>query len=284
MKKILFLLLAVFFLSASAAAGDFSTLNFIGFSRDGRYLAFEEYGVMDPGGEGYSTIVFVDTLKNRIVGKPISVVRLDKNGADSIESYEPSARKRVRAMAGAIMRKLGIVSGSTGLQVIARPLTDLTDRNAALSEPKSVAFAPNRRERWLNGRFMVNLKATSTDQVCKQDDDPELVKVVDPFDNEIPLEVNPNRKKGNSERQRIYGLELSVRDDDQDKTRVLQKDTKVPLLRGCSIDYRINSVYVYRNYIAVFVGVISPGWAGDNIRMMAVTGKYREDDEIYDAP
>lgn len=269
-------------MSATVRAGDFSTLNFIGFSRDGRYLAFEEYGVTDPDGIGYSTTVFVDTLKNTIVGKPISFLKADLRVNVASPSYESSARKLARAAIVSMTQKLGIVAGNTGREVISRPLTDVSVENSDFAQPKAVTFAPNRRERWLNGRFKVELKAFPTEQFCKPADDLELVKVVDPFDNELPLAVNPHRKTKNADKQRIYGLELAVIDDDQDTSKILQKDFNVSLVRGCSIDYRIN---VYKDFIAVFVGMIKPGWAGDSIRMMVVTGKYRnEQAETWDAP
>ena len=67
-------------LSSIASAGDFATLNFIGFSKDGRYLAFEEYGTQDGSGFPYSNFYFVDVVKNIFAAKSI-IVRLDNEAA-----------------------------------------------------------------------------------------------------------------------------------------------------------------------------------------------------------
>jgi hypothetical protein len=64
LRQIIYLFLTLAIMSSNLLAGDYSQLNFIGFSRDGKYLAFEEYGVKFPDEEGYSSIFFVDTMKN----------------------------------------------------------------------------------------------------------------------------------------------------------------------------------------------------------------------------
>ena len=55
-----------------ASAGDYANLNFIGFSKDGRYLAFEEYGIQDGSGWAYSKFYFVDVAKNAYAAPSIS--------------------------------------------------------------------------------------------------------------------------------------------------------------------------------------------------------------------
>ena len=45
-------------------AGDYADLKFIGFSADGRYLAFEESGAWDGAGGDYATTYFVNVAKN----------------------------------------------------------------------------------------------------------------------------------------------------------------------------------------------------------------------------
>ena len=75
MKKIR-LLICAFLLAAGmssyAFAGDYAQLNFIGFSKDGKFLAFEEFGMSLPDMKGYSTIFFVDTTKNAYAAPPVS--------------------------------------------------------------------------------------------------------------------------------------------------------------------------------------------------------------------
>src|SRR5713226_4784899 len=63
------LLLAV---SQNSYGGTFREYEFIGFSEDGRFLAFEQYAV--EGGTGYAvlTVYIVEVEKNDWVVKPIS--------------------------------------------------------------------------------------------------------------------------------------------------------------------------------------------------------------------
>lgn len=47
-------------LATPAAAGDRALIDFIGYSADGRYFAFEEYGIQDGSGFAYSDVYIVD--------------------------------------------------------------------------------------------------------------------------------------------------------------------------------------------------------------------------------
>jgi len=266
-------------LSSAAFAGDYSQLNFIGFSVDGRYLAFEEFGENLTDMRSYSTIYFVNTDKNSFAAPSVTDLLRDSE----LEAYSgPSdspARRRALLKAGPTLRRLKIVTGNTGQQVIARPLTDVTDENASPYEPKSVAFAPNRREAKLNGRYHLNMKTVAQEQVCKESEDAEVVQYTWPTGEPISIFESPNRKKDNKERQKLYSFDLSLTDDDASKTIVLQKALPAPATRGCVVDYRIYSVHTYRDKIAVFVGMFTPGFVGDNMRLMAVTGKVEDEDQ-----
>ena len=275
MKKIHILfsaLLLIAALSCGAFAGDYAQLQFIGFSKDGKFLAFEEFGMSASDMRGYSTIFFVNTAKNSFAAPSIS----DQLKEDELESYDHSfdspARRRAMLKAGPTLRRLRIVAGNTGRQVISRLLTDVSDESASPYGPKSVAFAPDRRESMLNGRYYLKLQEVSQNQFCKEAEDPELVKYTWPTGEPMSIAESPNRKTKNDERQKLYSFDLSLKIDDLSKTIVLQKAGPAPAARGCAVDYRIQSVHMYRDKIAVFIGVFTPGFLGDNIRLMAVTG------------
>jgi len=53
--------------------------------------------------------------------------------------------------------------------------------------------------------------------------------------------------------------------------RVVQRAGKVPKDRGDATGYAIQEVFLYHNRLAIFVGVFSRGWEGDDMRLMAVT-------------
>jgi len=158
--KIIRLLFCAFLLTAMLSlntfAGNFAQLRFIGFSKDGKYLAFEEYGVKFPDEEGYSSIFFVDTTKNDYAAPRVSYTIKDSFEETYDYSSDSTARKRSLIAAASRLKKLGIIAGNTGDQVIVRLLTDVTDENTSLFEPKSVSFTPDRREAKLNGRFSLS--------------------------------------------------------------------------------------------------------------------------------
>ena len=268
----LFLVVAAF--PFVLVAGDYAQLDFIGFSKNGKFLAFEEFGAKLPAMRGYSTIFFIDTAKNDFAAPSVTSV-IDDSEVESYDySFDSAARRRTLLKAGPVLRRLGIITGNTGRQVISRPLTDVTDESTPPYEPKSVAFAPDRRQSMLNGRFYLTLKTVTQNQFCKASDDPELVEYVGAGGIPIPkITENPNRKTSNREKQKLYSFELSLKSGDADDTKLLQKAFAKPSNRGCTIDYRINSVHLYKNQIAVFVGVFTPGFLGDDIRLMVVTGK-----------
>ena len=69
-------------LPAAATAGDRALAEFIGYSGDGRYFAFEEYGIQDGSGFPYANIYVIDLPADSWVsGTPVRV-RLDSEDAD----------------------------------------------------------------------------------------------------------------------------------------------------------------------------------------------------------
>jgi predicted secreted protein len=78
--------------AAPAAAGDFALADFIGFSADDRYFAFEEYGVADASGSAYSTIYVINLAEDRWApGSPFH--------DEGIEDSQTLAETRAKAMA-----------------------------------------------------------------------------------------------------------------------------------------------------------------------------------------
>lgn len=72
-----------------ALAGDRATFNAFGFSEDGRYFAFEEYGYQDGSGFPFSTIYLVDLDQDTWVsGSPFKVLDQDEAARLSIVREE----------------------------------------------------------------------------------------------------------------------------------------------------------------------------------------------------
>ncbi|RYE85638.1 MAG: DUF2259 domain-containing protein, partial [Hyphomicrobiales bacterium] len=74
------LLAASLALAAPALAGDRAQFHPIGYSEDGRYFAFEEFGIQDGSGFPYSTTTIVDLPADKWVsGTPYRMVRQDES-------------------------------------------------------------------------------------------------------------------------------------------------------------------------------------------------------------
>lgn len=64
---------------SAAKAGDVSSRQIIGFSADGAYFAFEEFGIQDGSGFPYSNIYIIQSKSNNWVkGAPIRVLQRDE--------------------------------------------------------------------------------------------------------------------------------------------------------------------------------------------------------------
>ena len=88
--------IALSLLSASAAgAGDVAEMRPIGYSPDGRYFAFEQFGEQDGSGFAYAEVQVIDTETDRYVeGTPVRVL-IQREGASIGE-----ARRQTDGFAG----------------------------------------------------------------------------------------------------------------------------------------------------------------------------------------
>jgi predicted secreted protein len=78
-------------LGTPAHAGDRALIDLIGFSQDGRYFAFEEFGTQDGSGFPYSNIYVLDLpADDWVTGSPIRV-RLDDETATLGQAREQAA-------------------------------------------------------------------------------------------------------------------------------------------------------------------------------------------------
>ena len=90
-------------LSAPALAGDRALVDFIGFSGDGRYFAFEEFGVQDGSGFPFSTIYVIDLPADKwVAGSPFSA-KLEDDG-----SPVDKVRQQSRALAAGVLEDLAV--------------------------------------------------------------------------------------------------------------------------------------------------------------------------------
>lgn len=90
-------------LCAPALAGDRALIDYIGFSEDFRYFAFEEFGIQDGSGFAYSTVYVVDLdTDSWVIGTP---VRLQ---ADSEETLLRDLRHEIGHKAEGHIAEFGL--------------------------------------------------------------------------------------------------------------------------------------------------------------------------------
>ncbi len=151
------LLLAV---SQNSYGGTFREYEFIGFSEDGRFLAFEQYAVEDGTGYAVSTVYIVEVEKNDWVVKPISYTDEKSN----LTLARTTNAQRTKPL----LEKYAIKRGNTGSLVVARLRTDLT------KHPTSARFTKAIGSMYSDGDYELDLNQSplKSDQ-CFRSEPPE---------------------------------------------------------------------------------------------------------------
>jgi predicted secreted protein len=98
-------------------------LNFVGFSNDGKYLAFEEYGGQDPSDSLLSNLYFIDVSLNKYARKPSFLEETDYENV-TLESVRQRARKNNETT----LNQLKIVDGNKGEKIFFSSVADSVDK------------------------------------------------------------------------------------------------------------------------------------------------------------
>ena len=219
-----------------ALAGDAAAFDPIGFSEDGRYFAYEEYGVQDGSGFVYDNIYMVDLIEDKWVSPPVRVrvedetARLTAVRAEAIAKAKPMLDKAalVTAPEMILLNADGEV-GSNGMEVSFGALGN------GLSAPSEV---------W--GLKLSTFEST-TSEPCASYGMEEPVK----------------------------GFALTLTADTGDSAEIY-RDASVPASRGCVSDYRIHAVVgpFYWGFnaspLVAVVSVYSLGFEGPDRRFVTV--------------
>jgi predicted secreted protein len=198
-----FLLLAV-----PALAGDRALIDFLGYSDDGKYFAFEEYGVQDGSGFAYSDIYVVDLVADKwMYGSPFHAQANDTNWD------RPLADVRAEAM-GKAKDKLDEVK-------ISRPVEIL----ALLGD--GVPDADGKQMVWRHT------------QCCMpgQTEDTDFTLTLETF----PAKGADNCQDSYAEGMGVVGYGLTVRYGEE-STELHRDGATLPKSRGCTLDYRLYAV------------------------------------------
>ena len=239
MIKLIFSLVVLSF-NAVSYAGDASTAAQIGFSKDGKFFSYFEYGVSDGSGFPYAMVKFINLQKNTYASPQITA--MDEN--DQVGGIESLRAIRMKALMKArhTLAKLGISKSYFGEILASRKLTDLS--SASVSK---IPFARFPVIRGLSSpSYEVNLttKPSAHSAKCYFDENPMM-------------------------------LNLTVKNLTTGKMMTLQNDVTLPESRGCVTGYRIQDVIAQENEdhrVVVLLNVLTTGFEGDDSRTMAVTG------------
>lgn len=115
MRQLLVLILGL----GMALATDVSGLQWLGFSPDGRYLAFGRSWIQDGSGFLKADISLVEVAKNRFMQAPVAVLLTDQDGnRDKLAG----AQRQARAKAAPLLRRYLINGQHPGQRVLYRPM------------------------------------------------------------------------------------------------------------------------------------------------------------------
>lgn len=243
MRTLISVLLFVF--SIHATAGDASEFRNLGFSTDGKYYAFVQYGTYDGWGAGYAKIDVIDVASNNLIKRVLV------NDEDMVDDPTMTQEEIIqKAMTEAkLSSQYGISGSNMGNTLISRPNTDF-------SNYLNTVFS---REYWAQGG------ASTTVLTYKLD-----LK-------EVPAPVEAGNNDWCWTDSNMIELSMSW-DDNYDgvfETQTLQKDTRQPKSRACSYAYSVQYVVADKDGVAVALRYQGPGFEGPDYRYIVVTGKFK---------
>ncbi|WP_150525905.1 DUF2259 domain-containing protein [Roseibium sediminis] len=242
MKQFVLATLGCLLFPLSGLAGDQANLQVLGFSEDGKYFAFEQFGIQDGSGFPYSEIYVLDAATDSWV-KPSPFRRRDE--VDETKGYDPD-----------------------------RLLTETRSENRLAAQDLLVSTAIAGKGETVGSNPVTELSGNPFEMRVN----PRLV--VPPIDDELKVSLSqfdlPD-ETCSSYGAETKGFQLAVSRGGED--RVLHLDKSLPKSRGCATDYRIERVVTYfpadgTPVMAIFVHVSTLGFEGPDGRFLAITATF----------
>lgn len=255
---------------SSAQAGDAAARRIIGFSPDGRYFAFEQYGELDAAVSGWSQIDIIDTSTDEFVGgKPILVLDESEEAATTVEQARAQAAKQ----AAPILAKYGIAERGT------RTASDRFTFPDDTVEYNDIPRLEQAAQKWLSPFYgETPISTIQLDEILADSKEDCLASFDDakPSDQVLPGDKTLQGDKTGKAR----GFRLSLQGQDGKPFKVLHEDKAVPGSRNCPTSYSLSESYEYAPpgrpaVLAVLVQRFSQGFEGRDRRFIAVTGQAR---------
>lgn len=229
-------------LAANSQAAEIANQRSLGFSPDGRYFAFMQWGVSDGLGAPYGDVFILEVAENSWVGgSPIRFAITDEAEVNQIWETEDNpalwAHDQVLEQAEPHLQALHISQNDPGILLLRRTIYD---RSAPADLVRFSVFPTSIQDHTLR---------LSQRQVSSDCD----------YQNRSP---------------RIFTLVLEA---DGAPPRTLQADSQLPESRGCALGYRIHDVILHRPSfddpaaLVVIIAYSLPGFEGDDVRFLAVS-------------
>lgn len=244
-------------LATAAGAGGGAAVNVLGFSADGRFFAFEQYGEQVGSGALYSTVAAIEIAGDRPVkGMPVTAI-MDRDdprfGKEPREKQLADIRANAVSDAAALLKQLGI---SPAGQMVA---SVRDSRARSMLTPEQVKTAM---------KAAVGTVALPADRFG-----PDTRLVLREFD--IALPRCKDRVSG--EHPNGFGLTLERKGR---PTIHLRRDQTIPVARGCPETHGIAEVHAHAlpdgsTALAVVIQYFYLVSHGPERRFLAVTGRVR---------
>ncbi len=239
LKSISLFSLFLLSLPSSAFAADAALMRIIGFSPDGKYFAFEQYGIQDGSGFPYVDIFFINSHANSWVKNAPPIRLIIKDDATSLSK----ARARAIAKATPKIKQLGTMLH--GFTLVSKPITQL-DGDKYSSQFGIHPSAPR-----LNQYELKLTTQTTNAPTCQQYIDQPI---------------------------KIFSLSLTAlksHPPSKDKLIKTYTDTNLPKSRGCALDYTIDQVHYFEadngdKIFMTFINIMKLGFEGQDRRYMVI--------------
>ena len=219
--------------------GDAAQLEILGVSGDKRFLAFEEFGVVDGGPAYYSNVFVLDVIGNASAAPPV------RTSAEGDSASIETVRRATHEESEPVIRQFAI-DIAAGASTVTTVLNHLFSDTGV--DPHVAEFAVGTPGVGVYSEsFQLRLSESNAGFDCDY--------------------FGPARM-----------MSLSIRRTESDIDHVLQRDAALPESRGCVLAYRIESVHLVghdtngqRSFVA-FLNVMVPGFEGRSMRYIAVSG------------
>lgn len=229
-----------------AFAEDTPYVKLLGFSDNGRYMAFQDIVVTDGAGDRYSTVRILDTTTDKYVAAVKDFTEAPGDGPNV--DFVPWTKKAL-AKAKETLDKYGI-----------------KESNGAVVH---VSTAPRISTMIYNGKYVsLHLRTMPVnmagDTQVSRDKLQERFELCESFSSDS--ERNPYPKENS-----LVGYEIFANEEDSPRPQVtLHSDKRVPLSRYCPYDYSINSAFAFGNKVVLLVSYNSYGFEGPDTNFITV--------------